>query len=127
MKLRNGQHGYGAVTKALHWLTAAAFAAQFYVDYSMETADDFREKECDPPGEDRSGGETSEAEEDRLDRLEERCERAEERREEAAEDPVGTAWSDLTSGDGLGSGLSMPELHVLLVHRADHRDPPGGR
>lgn len=114
MKLRNGQHGYGAVTKALHWLTVAAFAAQFYVGYSMETEDTFREKECDPTGEDRRGGETSEAEEDRFDRLEERCERAQERREEAAEDPVGTAWSDLTSGDGLGSGLSMPELHVLL-------------
>lgn len=114
MAFRNGQNGYGAVTKALHWLTVAAFAAQFYVGYSMKTEDDVRERECDPPGEDRSGGETSDAEEDRLDRLEERCERADERREEAAEDPVGTAWSELTGGDGLGGGLSMPELHVLL-------------
>jgi cytochrome b561 len=33
MSLRNGAHGYGAVTKLLHWLTVAAIAAQFVVGY----------------------------------------------------------------------------------------------
>jgi cytochrome b561 len=26
MRLRNGEHGYGVVTKFLHWLTVAAIA-----------------------------------------------------------------------------------------------------
>jgi cytochrome b561 len=35
MSLRNGDHGYGAVTKLLHWLTVAAIAGQFGVGYSI--------------------------------------------------------------------------------------------
>ena len=53
MHLRNGEHGYGAVTKALHWLTVAAIAAQFFVGYTMETEADVPEVDCDPPGDDR--------------------------------------------------------------------------
>ena len=33
---RNGEHGYGWVTKSLHWLTVAALIAQFVVGYLME-------------------------------------------------------------------------------------------
>jgi cytochrome b561 len=33
---RNGKHGYGWVTKSLHWLTVAALVAQFLVGYLME-------------------------------------------------------------------------------------------
>ena len=29
MPLRNGEHGYGAVTKFLHWLTVFAIVGQF--------------------------------------------------------------------------------------------------
>jgi cytochrome b561 len=36
MRLRNGPHGYGLVTKTLHWATVLAVAAQFVVGYSME-------------------------------------------------------------------------------------------
>lgn len=36
MALRNGEHGYGAVTKLLHWATVLAVAAQFVIGYSME-------------------------------------------------------------------------------------------
>ena len=54
MHLRNGEHGYGAVTKALHWLTVAAIAAQFFVGYTMETEGDVPEVDCDPPGDDRA-------------------------------------------------------------------------
>ncbi|PVG83976.1 hypothetical protein DDE18_06765 [Nocardioides gansuensis] len=115
MRLRNGEHGYGAVTKALHWLTVFAFATQFYVGYTMETEADVRAVDCDPPGEDQSGGDTSDPEEERLDRLEERCEAAQERREEQAEGAVGTAWSELTGGGNvLGDGVSSAEVHVLL-------------
>jgi len=171
MRLRNGEHGYGAVTKTLHWLTVGLFAAQFVVGYTMETerelpereeaaaeraeredderaegAEDEREEaevDCDPAGEELSGGDTSDQLEDRLDRLEERCERRQEAREnrqdaradaaedrqegradaaeerqdaaeEAAEDALGTAWDDLWSGDIGAGGLSRPELHILL-------------
>jgi len=34
--LKNGPHGYGLVTKSLHWLTVLLVAAQFTVGYLME-------------------------------------------------------------------------------------------
>ena len=39
MRLRNGPHGYGSVTKTLHWATVLAVAAQFVVGYTMEVDD----------------------------------------------------------------------------------------
>ena len=36
MPLKNGPHGYGLVTKSLHWLTVLLLAAQFAVGYLME-------------------------------------------------------------------------------------------
>jgi cytochrome b561 len=42
MPLRNGDHGYGLVTKSLHWLTVLALAAQFTVGYLMEVDDSGR-------------------------------------------------------------------------------------
>jgi cytochrome b561 len=36
MKLRNGEHGYGFVTKTLHWLTVGLVLAQFVVGYLMD-------------------------------------------------------------------------------------------
>lgn len=114
MRLRNDERGYGAVTKLLHWLTVTAFAAQFLIGYRMETEADVPDVDCDPPGEDISGGDTSDAEEAELDRLEEECEAAQDLREEEADDLVGTAWVDLRTGD-LGDGdLSLAELHVLI-------------
>lgn len=93
MALRNGPHGYGLVTKGLHWLTVAAITAQFVVGYSMEA-----EVDCDPPGEDRGGGDTTDVQEERLDRLEEACE--------------------AQVGDGyqvsFGDDWSLLEVHVLL-------------
>jgi cytochrome b561 len=119
MRWRNGEHGYGIVTKVLHWSTVALLGAQLAVGYVMETDADLPDVDCDPAGEDRSGGDTSDAEEARLDQLEDRCEEAQELREQDAEDAVGTAWSDLWSGglaDGnlVGGGLSLPGWHVLL-------------
>ncbi|MDQ6526784.1 cytochrome b/b6 domain-containing protein [Nocardioides sp. LHD-245] len=85
MPLRNGQHGYGVVTRSLHWLTVLLVAAQFAVGYTMETERRDPRIDCDPPGESRGGGDTSDAEEDRLDRIEERCEERRERLEEAVD------------------------------------------
>ncbi len=114
MRLRNGDHGYGAVTKSLHWLTVLAIGGQFAVGYTMDTDGDDREAACDQAGEEPGGGDTSEAEEERLDRLEDQCEAEQDRLDDAADDAVGTAWSDLGSGDLLSEGLSLPEAHVLL-------------
>lgn len=83
--------GYRPSQKVLHWLTVAAVGAQFAVGYNLDL-----DEECDPPGEDRSGGDTSDAFEERLDRLEERC--------EARADDY----------DLLGGGFDLAELHLLL-------------
>ena len=91
MTARNGPDGYGWVTKVLHWMTLVAVVGQLTVGYSLDL-----DGGCDPAGEDRSGGDTSERVEERLDRVEERC--------EAAADRL-----DLVSGP-----LDLPELHLLL-------------
>jgi cytochrome b561 len=118
MRWRNGEHGYGIVTKVLHWSTVALLVAQLAVGYVMDDKADVPDVDCDPPGEDRGGGDTSDAEEQRLDELEERCEQAQVR-EDDAEDAVGSAWADLWSGDlwagdPAGGGLTLPGWHVLL-------------
>jgi cytochrome b561 len=83
--------GYRASQKVLHWLTVGAVAAQFAVGYNLDLDD-----ECDPPGEDLSGGDTSDAFEERLDRLEDQC--------EARADDL----------DLLGGGFDLGELHLAL-------------
>lgn len=40
--LRNGPHGYGIVTKTLHWVVFAALAAQFAVGYLLDVDDSGR-------------------------------------------------------------------------------------
>ncbi len=111
MQLRNGEWGYGAITKLLHWLTVAAFATQFAVGYTMDAEGeaDVEEVDCDPPGDDVSGGDQTDAEKDILEELEEDCEQAAELREEEAEDAVGTAWSDLLTGDLGPTGFPSPK------------------
>lgn len=60
MRLRNGAHGYGAVTKALHWLTVLTIAAQFAVGYTMATDGEAGEGWCDAVG-NRTGNDADEA------------------------------------------------------------------
>lgn len=67
--LRNGPDGYGRLTKVLHWATVLALVAQFAVGYSLDLDD-----ACDPQGEELSGGDTTDAFEERLDRIEDQCE-----------------------------------------------------
>lgn len=113
MRLRNGEHGYGLVTKALHWLTVGVITAQFAVGYRLSEAE-VADRECEPPEGDRSGGDISDAEEERLDRLEDACEAEQDRIEDRADEPVEAAYSDLASGDLLADGLSAGEWHLLL-------------
>jgi len=91
MRWRTGPDGYGLATKLLHWLTVALVAAQFAVGWSMDL-----DEGCDPPGEERSGGDTSDAFEERLDRLEDACE------------------ADADRLDLLAGPVDLPELHLLL-------------
>jgi cytochrome b561 len=83
--------GYRTSQKVLHWLTVLAVAAQFAVGYNLDLDD-----RCDPAGEDLGGGDTSDAEEERLDRLEDAC--------EARADDY----------DLLGGGFDLAEVHLLL-------------
>jgi cytochrome b561 len=113
--LRNGEHGYGVVTRSLHWLTVAALGDQFLVGYLMDL------------------DEGLDAEEDRLDAEADRLEDVAEQQGEAAEeradavidaredalgaredDQASAVFSDVVSGDAFGDGLSLPELHVVL-------------
>ncbi len=83
--------GYRRSQKLLHWLTVLAVAAQFAVGYDLDLDD-----ACDPAGEELSGGDTSDAFEDRLDRLEDACE----------------ARAD--GYDLLGGAFDGAELHLVL-------------
>lgn len=89
--IRSGPEGYGWVTKLMHWATVALVALQFAVGYNLDLDDD-----CDPAGEELSGGDTSDSFEERLDRIEELC-------EQRAGDY-----------DLLGGGFDLAELHLLL-------------
>lgn len=115
MHYRNGDHGYGVVTKFLHWLTVAAIAAQFVVGWSMDfdEAADRQDDQFDAEAE-----RLEEDAEDRGEAAEERAESEIERREDAldvAEDQqVSEVFSDVVTGDAFGDGLSLPELHVGL-------------
>jgi cytochrome b561 len=115
--LRNGEHGYGLVTKVLHWLTVALLVAQFAVGLTMDT--DAHHRASDR-ADDRADA-LEERREDQAERqgegAEERLEDEVERREEAAdalEDDHGDVVAQLLSGDGWADGLEGLEVHVLL-------------
>jgi cytochrome b561 len=94
MHLRNGEHGYGVVTKLLHWLTVVAIAAQFVVGWTMSAGDDSA----------RDGFEQ------RMDRLEEQAEaqgEAAEERWDAEEKRLDEARPD-SDDDGPST------LHIVL-------------
>lgn len=104
MRLRNGEHGYGIVTKTLHWLTAAAIVAQFAVGWTMG-ADDTR----------------LELDEDELRQLEDFAKQQDEVTEEWIENEIDRledgldAREDSYFADAFAQdGLSLPEVHVLL-------------
>ena len=113
--LRNGAHGYGVVTKALHWSTVLAILGQFVVGYRMDfdEAGDRQEELLDAEA-DR----LEEEAEGRGDAAEEQVETDIERREDALDaeqdDQAAAVFSDVVTGDAFSEGLSLPELHVML-------------
>jgi cytochrome b561 len=107
MPLRNGEHGYGAVTKVLHWLTVVVVAAQLVVGYTMDTEDhagrerfDRAEDACEA----REDTDAAEAEE-------ERCEEAVERDEDAFRNADDGRPSDLH----VVLGVTLLALGVVRV------------
>ncbi|WP_197415763.1 cytochrome b/b6 domain-containing protein [Mycobacterium sp. IS-1742] len=115
-RLRNGGHGYGVVSKVLHWLTVVAVAAQFAIGWSMEADDAALDREKDridaleEAGDDLAEHQGEAAEE----RFEADIDRLEDELDLREDGYVADAASGLLTGDGFGDGLSVPELHVLL-------------
>jgi cytochrome b561 len=84
MPLRNGEHGYGAVTKTLHWLTFLLVVAQFAVGWTMDTEDDRERFDAQKEAcEATADSDAAEAEEDRC---EDRVKRAEDAVKDSGED-----------------------------------------
>ena len=114
-RLRNGPHGYGLVTRLLHWLTVALLLGQFTVGWAMDldegpdAADDRLDADADRLEDDAEG---------RGEAAEEAAEAEVERREDALDaledDRAGDLFSDVVTGDAFADGLSLPELHVVL-------------
>lgn len=115
MRLRNGDQGYGAVTKTLHWLTVLAVALQLAIGLTMDadSAADRAEDEVDAFEE--RGEEDAES---RGEAAEERFEAEVERREEAADaladSAGGEALGDVVTGTAFRDGLTGMEAHVLV-------------
>lgn len=116
MRLRNGEHGYGLVTKVLHWLTVVVVVAQFVVGWSMEADDAAFDREKDridaleEAGEDRAEQQGEAAEE----RFEAQIDGLEDELDAREDSYVADAASGLLNGDGFTDGLSIAEAHVLL-------------
>jgi len=96
MPLRNGEHGYGFVSKALHWGTLALMSAQFTIGYGMDAEDDRADDVLDAH---------EDACESENDASEERCEEAVDAREDALKD------DDYSVFDG---SFDLVDLHVVL-------------
>ena len=100
MPLRNGEHGYGFVSKALHWGTLALMSAQFTIGYGMDAEDDRADDVLDAH---------EDACESENDASEERCEEAVDAREDALKD------DDYSVFDGSFDGsFDLVDLHVVL-------------
>jgi cytochrome b561 len=115
MQLRNGAHGYGVVTRFLHWLTVAAILGQFLVGYTMdfdEASDRARDRfkdEADRLEEDAEGrGEAAE------EQVEAEIEAREDTLDAGKDHQASEVFSDVVTGNAFSDGLSLPELHVSL-------------
>jgi len=109
MHWRNGEHGYGAVAKILHWVTVLALAAQFWVGWSMEAdesgvaADEARIEQLEEEAKELEG-DARDAARDEVDRLEDELDA---RADEAEDEFVRDALRRPTEP-------SLPLAHVVL-------------
>jgi cytochrome b561 len=115
MQLRNGAHGYGVVTKALHWLTVLAILGQFLVGWSMDfdAASDRRKDQLEAEADRRE--EAAEGQGDAAeDRAKEENERIEDAFDAEDDDQASSVFSDVGTGEAFRDGLSLPEVHIGL-------------
>jgi len=112
---RNGQHGYGVVTKVLHWGTVAALLGQFLIGWTMDLdagidAEDERlDAEADRLEEQAEGqGDAAE------DRARAEIEAWEDALDVRADDAAADVFSGVVTTDAFGNGLTLAELHVGL-------------
>jgi cytochrome b561 len=94
MPLRNGDHGYGGVTKFLHWLTFSVIVAQFLVGYTMSTENSAADAAADRVKDSKEQCEATD-DSDAADAEEERCEEEVDRREDALDDRADGSASTL--------------------------------
>jgi len=106
MALRNGDHGYGAVTKTLHWLTFLVVVAQFAVGWTMD--DDAGREQFDR----REDACEATVDSDAAEAEEERCEEQVDRDEDAFKDENEDRPSDLHVVLGV-TILVLASLRVL--------------
>ena len=111
MPLRNGDHGYGGVSKLLHWLTVGLILGQFLVGYSMSTEDPAAEAAADRAHQAEKACEATEDSE-AAEAEEERCEEAADRREDALDEAADEGASALHVGLGVAI-LLMGVARVL--------------
>lgn len=120
MRLRNGEHGYGLVTKLLHWLTVAALVAQFAVGWTMDGDDaavDRQEDRLEQREErlEEQAEAEGEAAEERLDEEQDRIDdRLDAEGDRLEDEYVDTAFEDVVTLRFLDGGVAAPEWHVLL-------------
>ncbi len=115
MHLRNGPHGYGVVTKALHWLTVLAVLGQFIVGWAMDVDAPFDLEEAQLEAEaERREEEAENQGEEAEDQVEAENERLEDAFDARDDDQISTVFSDVVTGDAFRDGLSLPELHICL-------------
>ena len=115
MPLRNGEHGYGVVTKVLHWLTVLAIAAQFVIGYTMDpdaAADraDSRVDAFEARGELRAEDQGKSAEE----KFRAEVERREDAVDALEQAPGPDALADVLAGGAISNGLSGIEAHLSV-------------
>ena len=116
MRLRNDEHGYGAVTKTLHWLIVAAIAGQFAVGWTMEANNASLEHEKDRIEQFEESGEDQRSARAKLLRSASRTRLT---GSKTSSTPVRTTMSPTRSlkssrAASPTTGVSLPETHVLL-------------
>ncbi len=111
----NGEHGYGAVSKVLHWLTVAALITQFTVGLTMEAdaaaerAEEAADARADAAEESADASEDAAGSEAEEEAAEEAGERA-----EAAADAQADRAGDTEYVLGPGDGVDLLDVHVVL-------------
>jgi cytochrome b561 len=115
LHLRNGGHGYGVVTKALHWLTVLALLGQFAVGYAMDLGGGLDRQEDQLRAEADRLEEQAEGQGDAArEQVEAEIQRREDALDAAKDDQASAVFSDVLTGNTFRDGFSLPEFHVSL-------------